>query len=147
MVCRGGKRTGGDCSLLPAPFRQGAGKREEIILGRLPGPPFALLTATRAVIWRAFSPPDPSVVLARFQRHDGGGIVGEQQSQGYAIVEDGSFVQDLAGGIQDTDIMAAITEIEAESRSGGTPVITGAVGVETTEGAEFLFFVFIGRVS
>ena len=64
-------------------------------------------------------PADPRAVRARFQRHGGGGIPGEQQRQGDALIEQGAFVKDLAGGIQDTDVMAAITEIEADGEPAG----------------------------
>ena len=57
---------------------------------------------------------DPRAVRARFQGHGGGGIPGEQQREGHAVIEQGPFVKDLAGGIQDTDVMAAITEIEPD---------------------------------
>ena len=39
---------------------------------------------------------DPRAVRARFQRHGGGGILGEQQGQGHALIEQGPFVNNLA---------------------------------------------------
>ncbi len=54
-----------------------------------------------------------------FQRHGGGGIVREQQYEGHAVIGRGPFVEDLAGGIQDADVMVAITEIEANGEARG----------------------------
>ena len=61
---------------------------------------------------------EPRAVRARFQRHGGGGIVREQGGQGRAIIEQGAFLKQLAGGIQDADVMAAIPEIQTD---GGAP--------------------------
>ena len=60
---------------------------------------------------------DPRAVRAGFEGNGGGGIVGEQQGQGYAVIEHWPFVEDLARGIEQTDVMAAIAEIEADGEA------------------------------
>ncbi len=62
---------------------------------------------------------DPRAVRARFNGHGGGGILGEQQREGHAVIEQGAFVEDLAGGIEDAEIMAAITKIKADGKPAG----------------------------
>jgi hypothetical protein len=63
---------------------------------------------------------DPGAVSAGFQRHSGGGIAGQQAGQRDPVIEHGPFVKDLAGGIQDDDIMAAIAKIEADGEPAGS---------------------------
>ena len=62
---------------------------------------------------------DPRTVRARFERHGGRGMLGEQQCQGDALIEHGAFVNDPALGIQNTDVMAAITQIEPDGEPAG----------------------------
>jgi len=52
--------------------------------------------------------------------HGGGGILREQQGQGYSLIEQGPFVNHLAGGIQDGDVMIAVAEIETEGEPAGS---------------------------
>ena len=62
---------------------------------------------------------DPRAVRARFEGDGDGGIVGEQPGQGHAVIEQRPFVEDLAGGLEHTDVMAAIAEIEADGEPAG----------------------------
>ena len=56
---------------------------------------------------------------ARFEGDGGGGIAGEQAGQRDPVIEHGPFVEDLAGGIEDADVMAAIAKIEADGEPAG----------------------------
>ena len=62
-------------------------------------------------------PADPRAVRPGFERHGGGRILGEQQGQGRAVIEHWPFVEDLARGIEHTDVMAAIAEVQPDGEA------------------------------
>ena len=82
---------------------------------------------------------DPRAVRPGFQRHGGGGILREQRARADAIIEQRPFVNDLAGGIQDADVMAAIAEIEAKGEPAGSS--RGGREGGTTDGVVLVWFV------
>ena len=57
---------------------------------------------------------DPRAVRAGFEGDRCGGIVGEQLRERDAVIGEGTFVDQLAGGIQHAVLMAAVTQIEAD---------------------------------
>ncbi len=57
---------------------------------------------------------DPRAVRAGFEGDGGGGITGEQLRERRAVIGEGTFVNQLAGGIEDAVVMAAIPQIEAD---------------------------------
>jgi hypothetical protein len=56
-------------------------------------------------------------VRARFQRDGGTWKIHEQLGEGWPGVGQRSLADDLTGGIQDTDVMRAITKIKAEGEA------------------------------
>ena len=62
---------------------------------------------------------DPRAVRAGFEGNGGAGILGEQLGQRGPGVGQGPLADDLAGGIEDADVMTPITEIEAEGEPAG----------------------------
>jgi len=56
-------------------------------------------------------------VRPRFQRDGGTGKIHEQLGEGRPGVGQRSLADNLTGGIQDTDVMRAITKIKAEGEA------------------------------
>ena len=59
-------------------------------------------------------PADPRAVHAGFHRHRGAGEIGQQPGQRGPGVGQRALADDLAGSIQDADVMRAVTEIQTE---------------------------------
>ena len=59
-------------------------------------------------------PANPRTMGAGFQGHGGTGEIRKQPGQSGAGVGQGIFTDNLAGGIEDADVMLMVTEIEAE---------------------------------
>ena len=57
---------------------------------------------------------DPGAVRASFEGDGGGRITGEQLRERRAVIGEGTFVDQQAGGIQHAVLMAAVTQIEAD---------------------------------
>jgi len=64
-------------------------------------------------------PADPRAVGARFDRNRGARELGHQLRQCRSGVGQRALADDLAGGIQDADMMTPVTEIEAEGEPAG----------------------------
>ena len=78
---------------------------------------------------------DPRTVGARFQRDGGAGIIHEQLRQRGPGVGQGDFADDVAGNIEDADVMLPVAEIETE----GEPIGDNGRGVGNDGRSSFIF--------
>src|SRR5208283_1977017 len=62
---------------------------------------------------------DPRAVRAGLHRHRGAGELGQQLRQGGPGVGQRALADNLAGGIEDANVMRAVTEIQAEGEPAG----------------------------